>query len=476
MKYGGKNTKISFALVFAGLLFFFNPCVNLFDILPDFFGALLIYAGLKKAGIADGYFEDARKISFYMIWLYVLKTAFSFAVISNSKNALPYTFISSVLEIIFLFAFFHKLFAGFEYTLMRCGTGRGNVPVNEAYAYSMIFAAAKCVITFLPELFEIAIQSEEAELSASAGYYMTTAKVKNYAVLFGVFVQLILGIIFIAVMAHFFSKIRKYTSYRQFLAEKYNAEMTANRTKYVNRALALSCTLAVFCTVFTADFFVEGIDFLPDILIAVLFAMCMRALCAAGDYVKFPMFSVLGMFAASAFTTVLSFAVTPERFELLSHEKSMFENHLNGSFDGKSGIILTAASGVLFAAAAVCAVLAFVRRSRLVYEKELMGNHDRKLLAVGVTVSLSAAMKTAYNIAQSVCAFLASEKEVSEFVSGRALMTQQKMNSAINSSELIAKFVKCESISSFFMWAMVIFCAAAVFNIFALKAEAVKED
>ena len=71
-----QKNSVRFGMVFAGLVFFFNPNINLFDILPDALGALFIYFGLKKAADAGSYFDDVRRISFYMIWLYIVKTAF----------------------------------------------------------------------------------------------------------------------------------------------------------------------------------------------------------------------------------------------------------------------------------------------------------------------------------------------------------------------------------------------------------------
>ena len=39
---------MGFKLILAGLVFFFNPCINLVDIFPDFIGCILISAGLYK--------------------------------------------------------------------------------------------------------------------------------------------------------------------------------------------------------------------------------------------------------------------------------------------------------------------------------------------------------------------------------------------------------------------------------------------
>ena len=72
-----QKNSVRFGMVFAGLVFFFNPNVALFDLLPDVIGALLIYFGLKNASEAGAYFDDARSVSFAMIWLYAAKSVFA---------------------------------------------------------------------------------------------------------------------------------------------------------------------------------------------------------------------------------------------------------------------------------------------------------------------------------------------------------------------------------------------------------------
>ena len=50
--------RFNLSLIFAGLLFFFNPCVNMLDLLPDFIGAILIITGLSKMYMYNANFED----------------------------------------------------------------------------------------------------------------------------------------------------------------------------------------------------------------------------------------------------------------------------------------------------------------------------------------------------------------------------------------------------------------------------------
>ena len=45
---------MGFRLILAGLIFFFNPCINIVDFLPDGIGCILIAAGLSRlADVGD---------------------------------------------------------------------------------------------------------------------------------------------------------------------------------------------------------------------------------------------------------------------------------------------------------------------------------------------------------------------------------------------------------------------------------------
>ena len=147
-----QKNSVRFGMVFAGLVFFFNPNVALFDLLPDVVGALLLYWGLKNASEAGAYFDDARSISFVMIWLYAVKSVFAVSLLRYPANALPYTFLSGVLETIILLRFFARLYDGFEYAAMRSGNGETAAYVKNVRALSYIFAVCRSVFAFLPEI------------------------------------------------------------------------------------------------------------------------------------------------------------------------------------------------------------------------------------------------------------------------------------------------------------------------------------
>ena len=468
--------KISFAMIFAGLLFFVNPCVNLVDIFPDMFGALLIYLGLRKQAVVDGYFEDARKISFYLVFIYLLKFAFSISVLSNPKNSLPYTFISSVIEIIFLFVFFHKLFAGFEYTFMRISGDRKDVGINESYFISMVFVGIKCVVTCAVELFELATQGGDLDLSANAAFYASIAGAKKYAILLSIFIQLVLGILFAVKMAKFFSAVKKHPTFCNELAEKYNKEFSDNRTKHLNKTLSAAYILAVLSVVFIADLSLEGFDLLPDVLTSVFVIISFIVLSSVGEYVKVPKLALAFLGVAGVVSTVFFAYVNPESFYLLAKENSMFKWHSAGFYNSINSVYITALVSGLFATAVIYAVVCFIDCNRKIYKNELMGNHDRKLLTVGVMISASAVLKAVSATVGTLMTYVAAKPVVSDFISERPVMTAQKMAECIAENADISLFANLENISFFVSFFAVVFVVFAFFNTLALKAEAVKEE
>ena len=98
---------MGFRLILAGLIFFFNPCINIVDFLPDGIGCILIAAGLSRLADVGDRFYDARKYARVMIAVYAAKLAFSLYIPARwSDGLLPMTFIFSVLEILFFILFY----------------------------------------------------------------------------------------------------------------------------------------------------------------------------------------------------------------------------------------------------------------------------------------------------------------------------------------------------------------------------------
>ena len=105
-----------------------------------------------------------------------------------------------------------------------------------------------------------------------------------------------------------------------------------------------------------------------------------------------------------------------------------------------------------------------------------MGNHDRKLLTVSVLSCISVVIKAISATVEAASAYIATDRAVSLFLSDRPVLTEQRMAERISSDEKIALFVNLENISFVISFFAVMFVIFALFNIFALKSEVVKEE
>lgn len=463
-----KSKRMGFGLIFFGLIFFFNPNVTLFDIFPDVIGAFLIYLGLKKCAVVDGYFEDARKISVFISGVFALKFVLSFTLVGYSSNSLPYTFISGVLELIFVIPFFHKLYKGFEYTLMRNEDVDKDVLdlLNSAYISSIVLTVTKSVVTFLPEIFEFIKQSEDLDLSANAAYTRTISQIKPYAVALSIFIQLVVGILFLVQTKKFFSYIRKDKVYISSLSQKYENEYMANESKFAARELKTSMYMLIGAFVFSIDIYIDGIDYFPDFLAVVLIIISFAAIKSAKN-IMLLVYSLTG-----TVYTLLSIYVRPEIFLQLTDSR----NDKSTFFKSISGVYLYSAVCVVFFIFSVVILYKWINVHKEKYKKLRFGNRDRNLLTVFAFGVISFLSKALYGIFESVLAHLSYIEEVEKFISSRRGMTENMFKDAILQSENVALYTKLDSAATFFMYFAIIITVFAIFSVYALKQNALREE
>ena len=472
-----KRTRTGFAMVYAGLFLFFNPVVSLYDFLPDVLGALLIFLGLKKSAAIDGHFDDARRSAFNLIWLYLLKLVMSFTLLGSSDNSLPYTFMASVLEIVFLLPFFSKLYEGFEYTSMRMGTGNTAKAVKDARTFSAIFVVAKCVLTFMPEVLVFMEQNEEMDLSANASYSMPVIHLKPYVILFSVIVQLILGIIYLYQTGKFLKIIKKDSLYMQNFSSRCAEEWDDNHKAHAYQAIGASCLFLIASQVFLADFYIQGADILPDILAGVMLIISFACVWRFTGNKKPSKTPVIVFLISTLCFTILSYIVQPQHYALLTGtavDSLPFTGAL--SVSTASMTVVSVVFCVISFISALWVYKAWIDCHNGVYALNDTGNHDRKLISVYITAALAVLVKYISFAVDVSASRLACIPEVSVYIASRTRMTQSAYELAVESSSNIALFENLDSISTVLRLAALVLIVFSVFNIFALKAQAISEE
>lgn len=438
---------VGFGMVFAGLVFFFNPNIQLFDLLPDGIGALLIYFGLKHAAEAGAYFDDARKISFSLIWLYVIKTALAVSLLRYPANALPYTFLSGVAETVFLIPFFTKLYDGFEYASMRSADGSTAAYVKDVRVLSVLFVVCRSLFAFLPEILELLQQNDELDLSANASYRMPIIRLKPYVELFCVTIVFILGIWYLLRMRSFFARVKKDAILAGYLNDLYQKAHENDRALYASRTFGASLVLLAASAVFVVDFTLDGYDFLPDLL-GVLCVLAAFGTLSHFDKRKPPALPLVLYAAAGAVSTAAAYCFRPTAFLLLTasgFEKNQGESFAVRFFESVSAPWMALLAGILYVAGTVFLLVSWIKRAKNYCQAETIGSYDAKLLSCSVLYGLTALFKAVLWGVEALQAHLACEAAVAKHLAARSHMSVARFAESVAQSPSVALFERLDS-------------------------------
>ncbi len=269
---------MGFAWILSGLCFTFEPSFRLLDFFPDFLGMLLVIKGLSKLTKIDENLLDARKNATVLFWISLVKLVFCMWTNAGHEDyLLPFTFVFSVLEIIFMLSFFKNLYVGIEYTAQRCGGEKHLNKVSPAFSMAAIFTVVTRVLAFAPQIIQVLSQNDELDLTYRASRRLPLSFIEPYVVLACFILSLVLGIVFLCITFGFFSGVSRDKVYVGKLREKYSGEYLADRDKVVSDTLKGVYPLLAAGIVFFLDFSVDAVGVIPNpIGFCLLFWACAR--------------------------------------------------------------------------------------------------------------------------------------------------------------------------------------------------------
>lgn len=165
----GKNKKASLVWISIALLFFINPNIRIFDILPDFIACFIIARALRYGADRAPYFEEARGAFVKLGWVTLLKLpAFYLMTIIRAGNvsdnditALLST-VFSVIEIVIFISAIKNLFSALFYLGERTNAeslissyaifGTRTFTPERLQSATICFVVFKLLAATLPEL------------------------------------------------------------------------------------------------------------------------------------------------------------------------------------------------------------------------------------------------------------------------------------------------------------------------------------
>ncbi len=452
-------------LILTGLVFFFNPCFNMLDVLPDFIGAILIMAGIGSFIYFDSGFADAHRYAKYLLWISVLRLVLCVWTTSGHRDyVMPFTFAAVVLEAIFMIAFFKSLYYGAEYTLMRSGSKMNPKFISEAFTFSFIFTLVTRFLDFAPHIADLAAQDAELDLSHGATFKMPLAQLKTYLLAACLACALILGVIYLFVTAKAWIKLIRDKEYRLFLKEKHKGFMRDERDSYVTRRVSFAYVLMTVAFAFTASFYIDGINIIPSHIAVILFFASSWVLVSLyGKKPKVALFAAafVSVCVSSRYMSKVHLGINylysvesygREEFPLLSSEKSVVY----------ALIFCLIEALLLFAVinyTANCAKNVFVREKRK--------NALTRLAFLRVLSFVTLALGGASCVLTAVCGFVASEPAVTHYVKNKAFITSGKIYEQMMANPDIVRyesFVTAQSVCYILSVLTVIACIIVVLN------------
>ncbi len=273
--------------IVAGACFLFEPYIGVIDLFPDCVGYLFFFLGLYRFADLDDRLREAlkgaRNLALVGIarWI-AMFLAFGFvSPIEQPVFMLLALFTLAVLDCIVLIPMWKHFCGGLLYmgsrydaTVMfdrrKMNGKQGEYNMVEKYtAVSTVFFVLREALAVAPEFTVLTHEKGGAELGQGTHYYDYVGMFRGL----GILISLILGIIWLILTVRFIRKLKGDKPFFEKLADKYRADILTRHDMWAMRAVRASMICLITAAVLSLDFYLDGVNLLPDMLMAVLLFM-----------------------------------------------------------------------------------------------------------------------------------------------------------------------------------------------------------
>jgi hypothetical protein len=261
---------MGFGFLLAGMIFLFDPFINIFDIMPDAIGYALIIYGLAKLSDIELKVAEARRrmtSAFYVAIGRLATVVLSFVMEFDATLTLVFAFAFATLEIFFVIPTFNMLFESLEYSCMRFSASTINNKAENLQKITPIFVVVRAVCAVVPQL--TALKNEYGYVGDETGLeesgVITLALMAICAVISFVF-----GIIWISAAAPYFKALKNNKEMNEYFLTRYAAEVESDESLHIKRSITrfmglLFASLFLFICVPIDEYYL-----MPEFLVPVL--------------------------------------------------------------------------------------------------------------------------------------------------------------------------------------------------------------
>ena len=301
------------AMLCLGLVFFCNPVLGLVDVLPDVIGALLVFFALTRYAYTGEKFENARRVSLWLVVAEAVKLTATVPVTSGggSSDVLAATAVSVTVEAVFFVLFFRAFFAACDEIAALRDLPRTFGRVSPASFITYIFLAVRFAANMIPQLYALAevdlLHPEVGEKADRLQDLLATRPVITAALLAA---ALIVGAVAAVRLWKLGSALVSEAA--PFAAGKYTEDYASNPEKQLFKRIRYSAVLFCAAQVFTLDLPFDNKRALPIAAAFVCFFICALLLKKAVPCGKAHIYSASAAVLAAAFELYRHFFAVPD--------------------------------------------------------------------------------------------------------------------------------------------------------------------
>lgn len=246
-----KTDSAGFSWIAAGLVFLFNPCFHIIDVLPDFFGLLLILRGLDRLRDISPHLARARVGIVRATWTELVKLLLVF--ISGQMDGYMLVVLSSaagLLECIFLIPAMNELFSGTDELRLRLVDRCAGSTPDECGTLSSLFIVARAALAVVPELTQFIEDSYRYGDVTSGKQHIDVGSLTVFLGLICCALVLALGIAWLSSAEKYISQLRRDTEFCRAVNGKYEREVLSDSALMTRRRVAGFSVLYVVSLIF----------------------------------------------------------------------------------------------------------------------------------------------------------------------------------------------------------------------------------
>ncbi len=444
-------------LICAGFILLFNPVINVFDVVPDAIGYLLIFAGLTRLSY---FYERADAARRFFGWLALIglakigSVALVVTPVESGSMKLLLTFVFSIAEAAMFAPAVVWLFEGYQSAALKLGSDRSNTVTTKkgktvdttvrARNYMIFFMIFRCAATLVPELTELEMYDRVgnvSNLSMPLTYYK-----KMFYIIFSA-LTLIFGVIYIVTVSRFFSSTRKDKTMNEAFAAQYEKAKAEREGFFISVRMKTGLLLFTLSVIALIPLYFDSVN----IMIGVIFAGLVISSAVAMKKDVPHVLTLVPLSAVTAALSVLSFIMQVNFFNGGKTEDVL---HFADSAEKYNAMSLVCAAENLLAAATVITAVALVLRavpaqqkkcgisdssaqySKARHDAETFGYIKTKLISSAVITVLSLGAKTAYRfIAPTTPAFIVAAVGIAIFAAAYTAFSVAGINTEFYDKE-----------------------------------------